>query len=93
MTLTAYGPGAERIRDAFPNAVMGEVEDGWENRWREFHKGVSTGRFWIGPPWEVAPDDLLAIVIDPGQAFGTGSHPTTRLCLDLLETEIGRAHV
>ena len=86
VTLTAYGPGAERIRDAFPTAVMGEVEDGWENRWREFHKGVATGRFWIGPPWEAAPAELLPIVIDPGQAFGTGSHPTTRLCLELLET-------
>jgi ribosomal protein L11 methyltransferase len=38
----------------------------------------------VGPPWQAAPDDALAVVIDPGRAFGTGAHPTTRLCLELL---------
>jgi len=39
---------------------------------------------WIGPPWEEAPRSALAVVIDPGRAFGTGAHATTRLCLELL---------
>jgi ribosomal protein L11 methyltransferase len=39
---------------------------------------------WVGPPWETAPADALAVVIDPGRAFGTGSHATTRLCLEFL---------
>jgi ribosomal protein L11 methyltransferase len=43
------------------------------------------GRLWVGPPWEQPGDDALAVVIDPGRAFGTGAHPTTRLCLELLE--------
>ena len=43
------------------------------------------GRLWIGPPWEKPPPGLLAVVIDPGRAFGTGAHPTTQLCLQLLQ--------
>ena len=39
---------------------------------------------WVGPPWLDAPEDAVAVVIDPGQAFGTGAHPTSRLCLELL---------
>jgi ribosomal protein L11 methyltransferase len=40
---------------------------------------------WVGPPWEDAPQDAVAVVIDPGRAFGTGAHATTRLCLELLQ--------
>jgi ribosomal protein L11 methyltransferase len=45
---------------------------------------VRAGPFWIGPPWEPPPPGADAIVIDPGQAFGTGAHATTRLCVELL---------
>jgi ribosomal protein L11 methyltransferase len=38
----------------------------------------------VGPPWEEPEAGAVAVVIDPGRAFGTGSHPTTRLCLELL---------
>jgi len=41
---------------------------------------------WIGPPWETPATDAVPLVIDPGRAFGTGAHPTTQLCLDLLQT-------
>ena len=66
--------------------VTTEVADDWAERWRAFHKPVRIGdRLHVRPPWEPAPaDDLLEIVIDPGQAFGTGGHHTTRLCLELL---------
>jgi ribosomal protein L11 methyltransferase len=45
------------------------------------------GSLWIGPPWEAPDADALAVVIDPGRAFGTGGHPTTQLCLRLLADE------
>jgi ribosomal protein L11 methyltransferase len=62
-----------------------EVSGGWEDAWRAFHHGIRIGRCWIGPPWEEAPGDALPVVIDPGRAFGTGAHPTTRLALELLQ--------
>jgi ribosomal protein L11 methyltransferase len=46
---------------------------------------VRVGRCWVGPPWEEPPVDAVAVVIDPGRAFGTGAHATTRLCLELLQ--------
>ncbi len=72
------------LRAAFPALTVEEVEPGWEDAWRSFHTGVRIGPLWVGPPWEHAPAEALAIVIDPGRAFGTGSHPTTRLALELL---------
>lgn len=61
------------------------VADGWEDGWRAFHTGRTVaGRLWVGPPWETPPPGLPAVVIDPGRAFGTGSHATTLLCLELL---------
>ena len=72
------------LRAALPDAAVSPVEDGWEEKWRAFHRPVVVGDLWIGPPWERPPDAGRAIVIDPGRAFGTGSHPTTRLCAELL---------
>ena len=64
-----------------------EVADDWAERWKRFHVPVLVGgRLYVRPPWEqpaVRPG-VSEIVIDPGQAFGTGSHPTTRLCLELV---------
>jgi ribosomal protein L11 methyltransferase len=46
-------------------------------------------RLWIVPSWHTAPDpDAINLVLDPGMAFGTGSHPTTRLCLEWLERTV-----
>jgi ribosomal protein L11 methyltransferase len=45
---------------------------------------VLIGPFWIGPPWEQPPVDVVPVVIDPGRAFGTGGHATTRLCVELV---------
>jgi ribosomal protein L11 methyltransferase len=73
-----------RIARAFGAAREDEVPAGWADRWRTFHRPVRAGPFWVGPSWEGAPSDAIAIVIDPGLAFGTGAHATTRLCLELL---------
>jgi ribosomal protein L11 methyltransferase len=76
--------GELRLREACADVLVEEIEPNWEERWREFHRGAQVGALWIGPPWEEAPAGVLAVVIEPGRAFGTGAHATTRLCLDLL---------
>jgi ribosomal protein L11 methyltransferase len=62
-----------------------DVPAGWEDEWRSFHHGIRVGRLWVGPPWEQPPEDSIPVAIDPGRAFGTGAHPTTRLSLELLQ--------
>ena len=76
--------GEARARAAFGDITAVDVAEGWEDRWRDFHHGVTVGPLWVGPPWEQPPVGVLAVVIEPGRAFGTGAHPTTRLCLELL---------
>ncbi len=62
-----------------------EIPDDWADRWRDFHKPLLVaGRLWLRPSWEPSREGALDVVVDPGQAFGTGAHPTTRLCLELL---------
>ena len=74
--------GGARVR------VRGEeVPDDWAERWKRFHVPVLVGgRLYVRPPWEQAAvrPRVAEIVIDPGRAFGTGAHPTTRLCLELM---------
>ena len=84
--LAAYtdASGEGRMRTHFAGVTVGEVAEGWEERWREFHHGVLAGSLWVGPPWEQPLHGVQAVVIEPGRAFGTGAHPTTRLCLELL---------
>jgi ribosomal protein L11 methyltransferase len=64
-----------------------EVPDDWADRWQDFHKPVLVGgRLWLRPSWEPPHEstEIVDLVVDPGQAFGTGAHPTTRLCLEYL---------
>jgi ribosomal protein L11 methyltransferase len=84
--LVAYtnAGGEERISLAFGGAQTADVEVGWDERWRAFHRPARVGPLWVGPPWLEPPPGLVAVVIDPGRAFGTGAHATTRLCLELL---------
>ena len=78
--------GEARIREVFADVSTRRVDAGWEDRWRAFHHPVHVGGLWIGPPWEQAPVDGPAVVVDPGRAFGTSAHPTTRACIELLST-------
>ncbi len=76
--------GAGRLRESFGVVTSSPVASGWADEWKRFHVPAVVGSLWIGPPWEQSPPELTAVVIDPGQAFGTGAHPTTRLCLEFL---------
>jgi ribosomal protein L11 methyltransferase len=75
------------VGGALVEVSTSEVPDDWAERWKHFHGPVEVaGRIWVRPPWSPPPDDdsLVDLVIDPGQAFGTGAHPTTKLCLELM---------
>jgi len=62
-----------------------EIPDDWADRWRDFHKPLLVGeRLWLRPSWEPSREGAIDLVVDPGRAFGTGAHPTTRLCLEFL---------
>jgi ribosomal protein L11 methyltransferase len=92
-----YGPPGEvpSVPDLEAAAADGlveisstEIPDDWADRWRDFHRPVEIagGRIVVRPSWEDAlPAEAAAeVVVDPGQAFGTGAHATTTLCLELL---------
>jgi ribosomal protein L11 methyltransferase len=90
--LVAYtdAAGEEQLWHVFGGARAEDVAADWNDRWKSFHHPVRVGPFWIGPPWETPPPDAAAVVIEPGRAFGTGAHPTTRLAVEfLLELERG----
>jgi ribosomal protein L11 methyltransferase len=70
---------------ALVEVITDEIADDWSQRWREFHRPVVIGdMLTVRPPWEPPGHAAIDLVIDPGQAFGTGAHATTRLCLEML---------
>jgi ribosomal protein L11 methyltransferase len=87
-----YAPAGELPRRADIRALIGDalidvvseaVPEGWERRWHEYLRPVQVGALVVRPPWiEGGAHDL---VIDPGVHFGAGTHPTTQLCLALLQ--------
>jgi ribosomal protein L11 methyltransferase len=90
-----YGPPGELPE--LPALVAGEglleitsteIPDDWADSWRDFHRPVSVGggRLVVQPSWIDAPEPAadVSVTIDPGQAFGTGAHATTSICLELL---------
>jgi ribosomal protein L11 methyltransferase len=78
--------------DALIEVALSDVEPGWERRWHDYLRPVEVAaggrRLRVRPPWQDADEppraDVLELVIDPGELFGAGTHPTTRLCLELL---------
>jgi ribosomal protein L11 methyltransferase len=75
--------------DGLVELVSTRAPDDWADRWQDFHKPLLVGeRLWLRPSWEEPREGAIDVVVDPGRAFGTGAHPTTRLCLEhLLELE------
>lgn len=82
------------VGGALVDVTTSEVAEDWAQRWKHFHKPVLVGApaggavpsLRVRPPWEpsLPSEQAVEIVIDPGQAFGTGAHATTKLCLALL---------
>ena len=71
--------------DGLVEVVATEVPDDWADRWQDFHKPLLVGeRLWLRPSWEEPREGAIDVVVDPGRAFGTGAHPTTRLSLEFL---------
>jgi len=91
-----YGAGGELPDLGVLDAAAGgapvevdsrEVPDDWAERWKRFYFPVLiAGRLYVRPPWEEPAQrgGVEEVVIDPGGAFGTGTHPTTRMCLELM---------
>jgi ribosomal protein L11 methyltransferase len=89
-----YGPAGELpalpdleaiAGDGLVAVTSAEIPDDWADRWQDFHQPLEVGgRLWVRPSWEHPHPGAIDIVVDPGQAFGTGAHPTTRMCLELL---------
>ena len=95
-TLAQFRIGLSAIKKQHPEYAplilsMENVEDAdWENNWKQFYKPMEIGeRLLVVPEWEQAQEDgRVKLVLNPGLTFGTGSHATTRLCLQALEQHI-----
>jgi ribosomal protein L11 methyltransferase len=89
-------PDLEAIAgDGLVAVSSAEIPDDWADRWQDFHQPLDVGgRLWVRPSWVEARPGAIDVVVDPGQAFGTGAHPTTRMCLELLLelADAGGAH-
>lgn len=95
-TLAQFRIGLSAFKKQHPEYVplilsMENVEDAdWENNWKQFYKPMEIGeRLLVVPEWEQAQEDgRVNLILNPGLTFGTGSHATTRLCLQALEQHI-----
>ena len=77
--------------DSLVEVTTSSVPDDWADRWADFHRPILVAdRVRVRPSWWEAEPGPIDVLVDPGQAFGTGAHPTTRLCLELL-VELERA--
>ena len=93
--------GATSIRYSVESATRDDIEivsvadyddRSWETAWMDYFQATRcSDRIAVGPPWDEpqTPPDGVALVIEPGMAFGTGTHETTQLCATLLDEAIG----
>ncbi len=84
----------DQIKTAYGNDVTTALvqDSDWENNWRQYYVPIETGKkLVVVPEWLDTPDDgRIALRLDPGLIFGTGSHPTTKMCLAALEEFAGK---
>jgi ribosomal protein L11 methyltransferase len=72
------------VGGALVDVSTSELPDDFGADWQRFHTPIDAGPVRVRPPWAPPRPDALDVVIEPGQAFGTGAHATTRLTLELL---------
>ncbi len=101
-TILAVKNELERLKREDPDGVFGTLiaeddtrleEQDWENNWKKYFKPFPVGKsLMIKPTWETLEnnEDRIVIEIDPSSSFGTGSHTTTRLCLEKIEEVLGK---
>jgi len=85
--LPELSPGEAEVGGVVVTVSATEVPDDWTERWKRFHVPILISeRLYVRPPWDEAraADGAIEVTIDPGRAFGTGAHATTRLALELL---------
>jgi ribosomal protein L11 methyltransferase len=83
--LPSFPPGEASVGGVAVSVSGEPVADDWAERWRQYHEPVLIrDRIFVRPPWASPRPGMLDLVVDPGQAFGTGAHATTRLSLELL---------
>jgi ribosomal protein L11 methyltransferase len=85
--LPSFPEGEAEVGGVVVHVAGRDVPDDWADRWKRFHWPVLIdGRLYVRPPWEEAAirPGVIEVVIDPGQAFGTGTHATTAMSLELM---------
>lgn len=78
----------------FPLDAAEGDDDEWKDKWKEFFRPFCVGeRLFVYPPWEDAciPEGRLGLLMDPSAAFGSGTHATTRLCMECAESHLSAA--
>ncbi|NOZ87210.1 MAG: 50S ribosomal protein L11 methyltransferase [Deltaproteobacteria bacterium] len=89
-------PAESKINGAGVASIQDVEKADWSKLWRNFFKPINVGKkIFLRPSWEKAgpEEQRIEIVLDPGMAFGTGTHETTRLCLEWIEQRSDRASV
>ncbi len=98
--LEAVSAGMQELKSADIGIDLGSLnlshkivgEEDWANNWKAYYKPIEVGgRLLICPSWEkpVNRQGRVVLLLDPGMAFGTGNHHTTRMCLELIEAYMG----
>jgi ribosomal protein L11 methyltransferase len=79
--------GALRERLAVDAVVESVAAEAWEESWKQHFRPVRLGELIVAPPWDTGPagDGCARLILEPGMAFGTGTHATTALCLRALQ--------
>ncbi|MCB9228803.1 MAG: 50S ribosomal protein L11 methyltransferase [Deltaproteobacteria bacterium] len=77
------------FREAIDCQILSMETAMWQENWKQGFRPIPTRRFYVYPPWESpeAAGERIPVLIDPGMAFGTGQHASTRLCLEMIENQ------